>query len=235
MLPTGLSGCVHSVKTHYVWLYPIAAFTLIELLIAVAIILILISIALPNFLEAQLRAKVAKVKGELHGIKTALETYHLDYNDYPAMQSFKTLDRETNGLYWLTTPTAFMSSTLMDPFGFYTDSGLLWPYEMGGRRKGSPKHWSSCLVTWVLFSCGPDFRCEEFSVYENPHVSDHKIPVSYSYCPTNGTWSKGDIFLWGGDPHWIGVFTNIQYGTDAKVGKCVDDVWYLHTMPPSLR
>ncbi|MBE7490114.1 prepilin-type N-terminal cleavage/methylation domain-containing protein [bacterium] len=35
-----------------------SGFTLIELLIVIAIILILISIALPNFLEAQLRAKV---------------------------------------------------------------------------------------------------------------------------------------------------------------------------------
>ncbi|MBW7937580.1 MAG: prepilin-type N-terminal cleavage/methylation domain-containing protein, partial [Candidatus Omnitrophica bacterium] len=35
-----------------------AGFTLIELLIVIAIILILISIALPNFLEAQMRAKV---------------------------------------------------------------------------------------------------------------------------------------------------------------------------------
>ncbi len=33
-------------------------FTLIELLIVIAIILILIAIALPNFMEAQMRAKV---------------------------------------------------------------------------------------------------------------------------------------------------------------------------------
>lgn len=38
-------------------------FTLIELLIVIAIILILIAIALPNFLEAQIRAKVTKAKG----------------------------------------------------------------------------------------------------------------------------------------------------------------------------
>ena len=37
-------------------------FTLIELLIVVAIIAILAAIAVPNFLEAQVRAKVSRVK-----------------------------------------------------------------------------------------------------------------------------------------------------------------------------
>jgi prepilin-type N-terminal cleavage/methylation domain-containing protein len=51
-------------------------FTLIELLIVIAIILILIAIALPNFLEAQIRARVSKANGELRSLATAL----FDYN-----------------------------------------------------------------------------------------------------------------------------------------------------------
>ncbi|MCA9442211.1 MAG: prepilin-type N-terminal cleavage/methylation domain-containing protein, partial [Candidatus Omnitrophica bacterium] len=53
-----------------------SGFTLIELLIVIAIILILIAIALPNFLEAQIRARVTKANGELRSIATAL----FDYN-----------------------------------------------------------------------------------------------------------------------------------------------------------
>jgi prepilin-type N-terminal cleavage/methylation domain-containing protein len=57
-------------------------FTLIELLIVIAIILILIAIALPNFLEAQIRARIAAAKGNLRTIQTALESYALDNKPY---------------------------------------------------------------------------------------------------------------------------------------------------------
>ena len=59
-----------------------AGFTLIELLIVVAIIGILAAIAVPNFMNAQIRAKVARTKGDLKAVATALETYRVDKNAY---------------------------------------------------------------------------------------------------------------------------------------------------------
>ncbi|MCB9767158.1 MAG: prepilin-type N-terminal cleavage/methylation domain-containing protein [Candidatus Omnitrophica bacterium] len=63
-------------------------FTLIELLIVIAIILILIAIALPNFLEAQERARVARAAGHLRTMETAVFSFitqygylYADYND----------------------------------------------------------------------------------------------------------------------------------------------------------
>jgi prepilin-type N-terminal cleavage/methylation domain-containing protein len=58
-------------------------FTLIELLIVVAIIAILAAIALPNFLEAQTRSKISRVKADLRSVNLALASYQLDNNNYP--------------------------------------------------------------------------------------------------------------------------------------------------------
>ena len=59
------------------------AFTLIELLIVVAIIAILAAIAVPNFLEAQVRAKVSRVQSDLRSQATGIEAYYVDHNRYP--------------------------------------------------------------------------------------------------------------------------------------------------------
>ncbi|NUP90736.1 MAG: prepilin-type N-terminal cleavage/methylation domain-containing protein [Candidatus Sumerlaeia bacterium] len=61
----------------------VRAFTLIELLIVVAIIAILAAIAVPNFLEAQTRSKVSRCRADLRSIVTALEAYRIDFNAYP--------------------------------------------------------------------------------------------------------------------------------------------------------
>ncbi|MDX9755214.1 MAG: prepilin-type N-terminal cleavage/methylation domain-containing protein [bacterium] len=57
-------------------------FTLIELLIVVAIIGILAAIAVPNFMNAQIRAKIARCKSDLKAISVAQEQYFLDNNRY---------------------------------------------------------------------------------------------------------------------------------------------------------
>ncbi|MCC5876319.1 MAG: type II secretion system protein [Candidatus Sumerlaeia bacterium] len=58
-------------------------FTLVELLIVVSIIAILSAIAVPNFLEAQTRAKVSRVKNDQRSFATAIESYWSDHNRYP--------------------------------------------------------------------------------------------------------------------------------------------------------
>jgi len=85
-------------------------FTLIELLIVVAIIAILAAIAVPNFLEAQTRAKVARVKADHRALATALESYYVDHAEYMANQQFRPLAS-------LSTPIAYMGNALLpDPF-----------------------------------------------------------------------------------------------------------------------
>jgi len=57
-------------------------FTLIELLIVIAIILILVAIALPNFYTARIRAQVTRVKADMKTIATAMGLYHGQYGRY---------------------------------------------------------------------------------------------------------------------------------------------------------
>jgi prepilin-type N-terminal cleavage/methylation domain-containing protein len=107
-------------------------FTLIELLIVVAIIAILAAIAVPNFLEAQTRSKVSRVKADLRSVATAVESYMVDYNKPPPQSiggtpgnPFNAIVRPEQPSYngtgtltqAITTPIAYMTTFLIfDPF-----------------------------------------------------------------------------------------------------------------------
>jgi len=62
-------------------------FTLIELMIVVAIIGILAAIAIPNFLRFQARAKQSEAKQNLGAIFTAYTSYFSDNNTFPSNSS----------------------------------------------------------------------------------------------------------------------------------------------------
>ena len=62
-------------------------FTLVELMIVVVIIGILAAIAIPRFVGAQDRAKVAAAKAEVNAIRQALAMYEMDHGRFPASTS----------------------------------------------------------------------------------------------------------------------------------------------------
>lgn len=176
-------------------------FTLIELLIVVAIIGILAAIAVPNFLNAQVRAQLARVQSDQKSFGDAMEMYFLDNNSYPWT------DDNPHGSWpleqrWaaLTTPIAYMSTVPFDPFGDHVehklstgcpnyvtyDSWVAKP-EYGHfsfiRRVARELGVSDATMRYAFVSQGPDrlvWACEGQS-----------RPLVYE--PSNGLNSWGDV------------------------------------------
>lgn len=194
----------------------VKGFTLIELLIVVAVVAILAAIAIPNFLQAQIRTKVSRAKSDLRTIATALELYRVDQNDYPPnthadFGDFGPNNLPYNGLlrYNLTTPTDYLvSRDLRDPFVppqflqtkpdqlFYTYQNIRWYRGIypGDYRPSVP------ATGWIL----PDGRTRPEEFYGDWRACSYGPDQKYSevfgwgmldYDPTNGTISNGNIWL----------------------------------------
>jgi len=194
-------------------------FTLIELLIVVAIIAILAAIAVPNFLEAQTRAKISRNKADMRTEATALETYRIDQNKYPPSWEFNptgagrvwgTFTEIPGGPFHsripslLTTPVSYLNSVPEDPFRKVKSAGNLKEVSLRHIYFNLPYHMvdyptASNFVTakklggeWLFYSIGPDGdEVNRPGGTGAPLVSQR---VYRDYDATNGTTSLGNIF-----------------------------------------
>jgi len=181
------------------------AFTLIELLIVVAIIGILAAIAVPNFQNAFVRAKVSRSIADLRSIQTAIEMYStdhgreiLDFGEFPSSSG-----QNSAWEVWrqLTTPVSYISSSaFIDPFivtdnpfgsaageavraGTYQYHNIKFWRETG--RGASPDLYDKTARYYVR-SPGPD----RWYI-----VLPHRLMRWMAYNPTNGLTSIGDIII----------------------------------------
>ncbi len=175
------------------------AFTLIELLIVVTIIGILAAIAVPNFMNAQVRAKLSACYSDMRALGTAIEMYRLDNTGHPPYPVLP--EGGPNWLYRqvrLSTPIAYIGSIPVDPFfiGYgnntnvsghdyegvfdyvarndFWGGGLYWGLEPGAIAENAAYH---------VHSPGPDLVS-----------ADTPWTGETVYAGSNGLKSAGDVF-----------------------------------------
>ncbi|MCX7011724.1 MAG: hypothetical protein NTW86_04005 [Candidatus Sumerlaeota bacterium] len=174
------------------------------------------AIAVPNFLEAQMRAKVSRTKSDMRTMATAIEAYSVDWNR-PMMgqgeiwrqqcnsgyQQYVPLDENTRVVAaWskLTTPVAYVASILPDVFGRASQKdSMVYAYACQSfvgclsDPSVSSDHAKAYALgyTWATASRGPTRSAAgnlaRFLWGGNPAIT------KYAYDPSNGTVSYGEI------------------------------------------
>ncbi len=146
------------------------AFTLIELLIVVAIIGILAAIAVPNFLEAQTKAKVTRMYADHKTLLKAMTMYRMDRNTYHKHT------HEPTQHCPLTTPIAYMNIWPVDVF----QEGLYG-------KKNPQAEWSLWTIHWEYqYTPTPNGYAGQLI-----SLGPSKQAATYKYDPENGTFSGG--------------------------------------------
>ena len=191
-----------------------AGFTLIELLIVVAIIGILAAIAVPNFLNAQVRARVARGKADIRTMENVVQMYMLDNNnqrpidcDDPGSGVYLGglgCGSETNGapsdikgVPEFNFANKFMSFSQLriftTPIAYMSSTqmqdtfGARCAITYNTRYSGQAKQAESYTFSLI----GPDKMTGDWGFFFSPGGN----PDGLQYNPSNGLTSRGDIFV----------------------------------------
>lgn len=184
------------------------AFTLIELLIVVAIIGILAAIAVPNFIGAMTKAQVSRAMADMATIGNAAEMYSLDqgrvpigYSEGMALGLWNSNSRG-DSYNRFTTPVAYLGSIPFDPFAEKKYGGYR-PDDAGATRNTYKYYWWGTMYgdngNAQLLGQGYVYmqRCIGPSLVERPPYGHDILLRNYTdniYHPSNGVASVGWIF-----------------------------------------
>jgi len=100
-------------------------FSLVELMIVVAIIAILAAIAIPSFLRFALRSKTAEATSNLAGIRTGEEAYRAEHDVYVACTAYPAAVPPAGGTMWLAAAAGNFT-----PMGFAADGVVRYQYDV---------------------------------------------------------------------------------------------------------
>jgi type II secretory pathway pseudopilin PulG len=171
------------------------AFSVIELLLVAGIIAIIVAIAVPNYLDAKVRAQVTQVRLDLNRVEGALNFYFLDTNRFPPLALGL---RELEKGPWLSGRPAYDRFKEDSPNPFpskYLDYSFVDASEVRNLASGqwlgrstSPSQVISQdeKQVWVVSSVGPERVIT---------LAGSSLPTPYD--PTNGVMSAGKIYRVG--------------------------------------
>jgi len=156
-------------------------FTLVELLIVVAIIGVLAGIAIPNFLGARTRAKVAKSFADMDAIGKAEELYYIDHLEYTAVTGDDGLSEDYVG-------ATVWEDPWDNPYKIVTSGDAM--YVILGYGPDETEHITSSEMsstTWTKRVRGAIGGAEGVKNEDKPYN------LTEWYDPANGVSSTGDI------------------------------------------
>jgi type II secretory pathway pseudopilin PulG len=182
-----------------------------QIIVVLAYLITSISVSLPGFLEAQIRAKVSRIRADMRALSSAIEKYREANGSYPAwaigsegvnaggaetvpelarLPSFRAIAAGAS-LATLTTPTPYIRELPNDPYA--PTRHFVFPYvaKKEAGREG-----------WMLLSAGPDrdYDVDPIRMLDVTTTQPTPALLHFMYDPTNGTWSDGDIMRFSESP-----------------------------------